>query len=70
MNGKKDGPWKTYNRKGDVVGQATYKEGIDVDFLEAKKKKEEEAKKAAGKKGIDKKGPVPAPTSKPNEPKK
>lgn len=57
--GKKDGVWKTYNRKGIIVGQATYKEGIDAAVLDAKKKKEEDAKKAADKKGSDKKGGTP-----------
>ncbi len=70
INGKRDGPWKTYNRKGDIVGQATYKDGIDVDVLDAKKKKEEEAKKATEKKASDKKGPVPIQSPKPTDNKK
>ena len=71
VNGKKDGVWKTYNRKGNVVGQATYKDGIDVEVLEAKKKKEEDAKKATEKKSGDKKGTTPAPPPvKPPAPKK
>ena len=70
INGKRDGPWKTYNRKGDIVGQATYKDGIDVDVLDAKKKKEAEAKKATEKKAGDKKGSVPVQSPKPTDAKK
>ncbi len=65
-NGKKDGVWKTYNRKGNVVSQVTYKDGVDTQVIDAKKKKDEEAKKAAEKKAADKKGasPVPVPVQK------
>ncbi len=60
IEGKRDGVWKTYNRKGNVVGQATYKGGVNVEELEARKKKEDDAKKAAdAKKAGTKKGPVP-----------
>lgn len=52
--GKKDGVWKTYSRKGALVSQVTYKDGVNVEELEAKKKKEDEAKKALDKK----KGPT------------
>jgi hypothetical protein len=56
--GKKNGVWKSYNRKGIVVSQATYKDGVNTDDLDAQKKREEEAKKAAEKKAGDKKGSV------------
>ena len=68
--GKKNGVWKTYNRKGLVIGQGTFKDGISLEELEAKKKKEEEAKKAAEKKNADKKGPANTPPVKKEAPKK
>jgi hypothetical protein len=58
VDGKRDGVWKTYNRKGAVVSQAAFKGGINVEEIEAKKKKDEDAKKAAEKKNTDKKGPT------------
>jgi len=55
--GKRDGVWKTYSRKGNVVGQATFKNGVDVVTIEAAAKKKDDDKKAADKKG---KGATPA----------
>ena len=69
LYGQRDGVWKTYNRKGDVIGQTTYKNGEDVDALEARKKKDEEAKKSNVKKTTDKNSPIPV-TPKPKVPVK
>ena len=36
--GLRDGVWKTYNRKGNVISESAYKNGIDLKVIEENKK--------------------------------
>ena len=45
--------WKTHSRKGVVVAQATYKDGVDVADIEAAAKKKKKQKAADKKAGAD-----------------
>ena len=59
-NGQRDGEWKVYNRKGAIVSNMSYKDGVDV-AAAAATKAEEEKKAAAAKKKEAAKNPAPAP---------
>ena len=63
-NNKRDGQWKSFNRKGDVTSDVTFKDGLDTKVLsDAQKKldakKAMDAKKAGDKKGGAKQANVP-----------
>ena len=45
-NGARDGVWKVYNRKGQIIATTTYKEGMDTKIV-ADQQKKADAKKAA-----------------------
>lgn len=66
---KRDGVWKTYSRKGNVINETEYKDGVNTAILEqAAQKKKEDEKREAEKKAAEIKKMGGTPVKKDSKP--
>jgi hypothetical protein len=54
VKGRKEGEWKTWDKKGNLLSTVTYKDGVDVKMAAAMAEKKAAEKKAAEKQAAEK----------------